>query len=133
MKKKLIILLCLIVGVNFCFAKPKFYKTKNGNSGYAEMHYQGTINSYSIREINSNLFTISNALGCLPYVTDKLSNAQWDLFDAAYDDQYDIKKNEIYNISLKITGDARVLNMTFYFDGENINYFAFYDYHWNDL
>ena len=128
MKKKFIIVLLFLFISAFCFSKPKYYKTKDGNTGYAEMYYQGMNGEWTIGQINNNLFTISNAFGFMPCKKDKLSNAQWDLFWAAYYDQYTVKKNEIYNIDIKLSGDYSVLHMTFCYDGNYVNWFAFIDY-----
>lgn len=75
MKKKIILmgLVCLVSSL--CFAESKFYRTRDGYSGYAEMHYQGTTSEWSIEKINQNLFIISNAFGYFPVKRNKLSNA----------------------------------------------------------
>lgn len=130
MKRKKIIFFAfmLFTITSFCFSAPKYYRSKDGYNGYAEMHYQGMNGEWTIQGINNNLFIISNAFGYFPNRKDKLSNAQWALFWAAYDDQYDVKKNEIYNIKIKVSGDSSVLIMTFYDDGKYINWYAFSDY-----
>ena len=128
MKKKILIVLLFCIISPICFAKAQYYKTKNGYTGYAEMHYQGKVGEWTVAQINNNLFTISNAFGFMPYKRDKLSNAEWELFWAAYYDQYDVKKNEIYNITIKLSGDMQVLHMTFYYDGEYIQWLGFIDY-----
>lgn len=125
-KKKTFILLIYLFPI-LCFAEPKFYKTKNGYSGYAKMYYQGTTAEWNPEEINQNVFICSNAFGYLPVKKNKLSNAQWAIFWAAFYDQYDVQKNEIYNMTIKVSGDSTVLHITFYDDGDNIVYWAFVD------
>ena len=83
------------------------------------MHYE---------DIDADLFRISNIFGCLPREVEKLSKAQWALFWAAYEDLYDVKKNEIYSIIINVSGDNEVLKMTFYDDGKFIRWYAFVDY-----
>lgn len=129
MKKKEIFFVLVFFSIVNCFAKPKYYRTKNGYSGYVAMYYQCMKSrEWTIEKINTNLFILSNACGYLPSEVEKLSKAQWALFWAAYEDQYDVKKNEIYNIVIKVSGESQVLKMTFYDDGKSIWWRAFSDF-----
>ena len=66
-KKIVFFAFMLFIITSFCFATPKYYRSKDGYTGYAEMYYQGMNGKKTIQGINNNLFRFSNAFGYSPY------------------------------------------------------------------
>ena len=114
MKKKLAImlLLCLVSGIIFADGA-RYYRTKEGYSGYVKLNYQcmNGERGFTIDSINDNLYGLANAFGFNPFPI-HLSEAHWCLLEDAFQ-RYGGKDNAIYNVSIQVDGEGYKVQSTF--------------------